>query len=564
VHNGNVRTRPALAPSLAGLALLGALLVAAGAEAAKPPPCPGGRYVVDGERLLAGDVLPGPDDVFFSPTQVAIASGCRTAAVKLRGSKRGTRLKAVWTGCSGATGKVKLKAKLDPSCQALSGTLTAPKTRPRLKRKFSASRVASEVRACDYVPGVSVPATMPPEVVNPPPDPPPDPLDPLPDPTPVSAETTAAQVDAFLALWDIVDQLYVYPDFNGLDWVAIGNAYLDLIEQGLTDDDFHAAMEILIQTLGDEHSYYLTPEEIAEQEAKQAAGKNFVGVGVLALPMPDKQSGAVILVFPGSPAEEAGLRPHDLLLTVDGLPLYDEDGQSRSRGEEGTSFSLGFQRFGEAPETIEITRRRVAGFRPLDACVVPGTRIGYIQLTDFLSFVVDDQIRARLQDMTLEGPLKGLIVDNRLNGGGASNVVEPTLGYFTSGEQGRFVSRDVERPLTAVAEDVGGSQTVPLVLLADHDSASFAEIFTGVLSVSGRATIVGGPTRGNVEILHAYDFGDARLWLAEETFAPPGHPPAYWEDVGVQPDVLLRTRWDLFTEETDPALAEAVDLLQAP
>jgi hypothetical protein len=34
--------------------------------------------------------------------------------------------------------------------------------------------------------------------------------------------------------------------------------------------------------------------------------------------------------------------------------------------------------------------------------------------------------------------------------------------------------------------------------------------------------------------------------------------------VGVQPDVLLRTRWDLFTEATDPALAEAVELLLAP
>jgi len=100
------------------------------------------------------------------------------------------------------------------------------------------------------------------------------------------------------------------------------------------------------------------------------------------------------------------------------------------------------------------------GLAPLfafPACIVPGTRIGYIQLTDFLSSVVDDQIRAHLQDMTLDGPLEGLIVDNRLNGGGASNVVEPTLGFFSGGVLGPFVSRDAERPFTAVAEDVGGS-----------------------------------------------------------------------------------------------------------
>src|SRR5512147_1328995 len=117
------RTR--VVPSLA--ALLGILLGGGAAAAAKAPACPGGRYVVDGARLLEGEVLPGSDDVFFSPTQVAIASGCRTAAVKLRGSKRGTTLKATWSECEGATGKVKLKAKLDPSCQSLTGTMTAPR-----------------------------------------------------------------------------------------------------------------------------------------------------------------------------------------------------------------------------------------------------------------------------------------------------------------------------------------------------------------------------------------------------------------------------------------------------
>jgi len=566
-YRDTMKPRRALAPPLASLALVGALLAATAARAAKPPPCPGGRYAVAGDRLLAGDVLPGADDVFFSATQVAIASGCRTAPVtKLRGSKRGTTLKATWTECDGATGKVKLKAKIDPTCQTLTGTLTAPKTRPRLKRKFSATLASSAVRACDYVPEVSVPATMPPEVVDPPDPPPPDPLDPLPDPTPVSPETTAAQVDALVELWNLVDELYIYQDFNGVDWVGLGDAYLDLVEQGLTDDDFHAALKILIQELGDGHSHYLTPTEIAEQEEKQAAGKNFVGIGAIVKRVPDEESGAIIVVFPGSPAEEAGLRPHDVMLEVDGLPLFDEDGNSRTRGDEDTSFMLTFQRLGEAPETIEITRRRVAGFRPIAACIVPGTRIGYIQLTDFLSLVVDDQIRAHLQDMTLGGPLEGLIVDNRLNGGGSSAVLEPTLGFFTDGLLGYFVARDGERTLAAVAEDVGGSQTVPLVLLTDADTASFAEIFSGVLGLAGRATLMGGPTKGNVEILHAHDFfaGDSRLWLAQETFEPLGLPAGAWEDVGVQPDVLLRTRWDLFTEATDPALAEAVELLLAP
>jgi hypothetical protein len=51
------------------------------------------------------------------------------------------------------------------------------------------------------------------------------------------------------------------------------------------------------------------------------------------------------------------------------------------------------------------------------------------------------------------------------------------------------------------------------------------------------------------------------VWLATRTFAPVGLEAGVWEGDGVVPDVSLPTRWDLFTEATDPALARAVELL---
>jgi C-terminal processing protease CtpA/Prc len=168
--------------------------------------------------------------------------------------------------------------------------------------------------------------------------------------------------------------------------------------------------------------------------------------------------------------------------------------------------------------------------------------------------------------MTLAGPLDGLVIDNRVNGGGLGSVAEATLGLFTSGLQGHFVRRTAaERPLAIAPEDVGGSQSVPLVILVDRDTVSNGEIFSGVLQHSVRATIVGGPSAGNVETLSAFDFPDeSRAWIAAETFAPNGLAPGVWEGIGILPDLELRTRWDLFTEETDPALAAAVDLLLEP
>ena len=521
--------------------------------------------MVDGEPLLDPGLGLGGDDLFVSAAQVAIASGCRTGPASVKGSRRGTTVKATWEGCAGVTGKVKLKAKIDPSCQTLTGTLGAKKAQPRLKRKFTASLTSSAVRACDYVPGVSQPAVMPPEVVDPPDPPPPPPPDPPPDPTPVSAETTTRQIGTLNVLWNVVNDVYVYPDFNGVDWPEVGDRYQALIEQGLTDEDFYKAMALMIGELGDEHSQFQSPQEVAEDKERLAQGKNFVGIGTSAIRLPDDQGAAVVVVFPNSPAAEAGLKPHDRLLAVDGLPFFDEFDTPRTLGTAGTSLSLTFQRPGETPQTIDLVRRAITAFLPISSCIVQGTRIGYILLPSFFSGTIDEQTRRAVQDMTLAGPLEGLVLDNRMNGGGSSTIVLPILALFADGLQGHFVSRADQRELRITAEDVGGSQSVPLVVLTDHDTVSFGEIFSGILQDSGRAVVAGGPSAGNVETLHGYDPGDgSMLWIAQESFQPLGLAPGVWEGVGILPDVPVPTRWDLFTEETDPALAAAVDRLLAP
>src|SRR5262245_49294523 len=110
----------------------------------------------------------------------------------------------------------------------------------------------SGVRDCLYMPGVSVPAQMPPEVVNLS-TPTPFPTPTLPAPTRVDASVTSRQLDVLSGLWNAVNDHYVYPDFRGHDWAAIGERYRALVEQGLTDDDFYAAMQAMIRELGDNH-----------------------------------------------------------------------------------------------------------------------------------------------------------------------------------------------------------------------------------------------------------------------------------------------------------------------
>jgi carboxyl-terminal processing protease len=538
------------------------IALAAPAQAAETePPCPGGRFAVDGEPLLRD--LGGAGDVIeIAGGQIAIESGCGLTDAKQRDSELGAKLSAKWKQCPAVPGSVKLKAVFDPSCQTLTGTLVAAKAVPRIERAFTAS--IAPIRQCDYVPGVSEPAVMPPEVVNPPPPPPSPPLPELPDPTGASALKIKKQLGIFEMLWSIVSFFYVDPNFNGVDWNAKHSTYGTLIRQGLETPDFHLAMAILVAELGDDHSYFLNPEQVKAEEL-QLSGKNeFVGIGVFVLPLPESQSAVVIGVFPGSPAAQLGLRPHDLLLEADGVPIVDEDGELLGLGPEGSSYALTWQRLGEDPQTDTVTRRRITGFTPMEICRVPGTQIGYVEVNTFFDETIDDRLRSALRSFASTASLDGLILDLRLNTGGTSTVAFPVLDLFMNGNGGRYVGRTQSFPLTLIAQDLAGSQTVPLAILADRASVSFGEVVPGVLQRASRATIVGGTTAGNVEVLSGFDFKDkSQAWIATFAFQPVGLSPGAWEGVGVQPDELVPTRWDLFTEETDPALARAVEVLQS-
>jgi C-terminal processing protease CtpA/Prc len=194
--------------------------------------------------------------------------------------------------------------------------------------------------------------------------------------------------------------------------------------------------------------------------------------------------------------------------------------------------------------------------------MVPQTRLAYIFLPTLLDKTMDAQVREALRNMTVGGPLDGLILDNRMNGGGMGSVTQAILGFFAGGSQGNFVTRTGKDPWPLKPENIGGSQTVPLVVLVDVDTVSYGEIMSGVLRVAGRAKIVGGRTLGNVEQLKQYKFEDgSRAWIASATFEPRGQAKGTWEETGIIPDVVLPTRWDLFTEANDPGLAKAVELL---
>jgi carboxyl-terminal processing protease len=386
-------------------------------------------------------------------------------------------------------------------------------------------------------------------------------------PTPTATQLPLQlQLSIFEDLWKIVHDEYLYLDFNGLDWDAIHIEYRQKIEDGLTNAEFYLAMDEMIFRLGDDHSVFLNPEAAAEEDAEYEGNLDYVGIGVLISAVPERNRAVILVVFPGSPAEASGLQSRDSILTVDGSPILDEDGYLRDivRGIEGTSIDIVVQTPGEAPRELTITRHRINSPYPLPYTVLTtasGKRIGYILLITFADETIDDQVGDALRAMTVDAPLDGLIIDDQENPGGYDTVLIPTLAYFTSGTLGHFVNRVEEYPLEIRAlNNINGSGQVPLVVLVGEGTASFGEVFAGVLKDIGRAYIIGQTTDGNVEILWGYDFEDgSRAYIAHDSFRPIKHPDEIWEETGIIPDLTVITSFDEYTLDNDPAIIAALD-----
>jgi carboxyl-terminal processing protease len=389
-------------------------------------------------------------------------------------------------------------------------------------------------------------------------------LAPAPAPDP---QVVAEQVKIFEELWGTVQEQYLYEDFNGLDWEEVHNEYTVRIQAGLEADEFYLAMDEMIIRLGDDHSKYLSPQQVAAEQAKYAGKQDYAGIGILLAPVKEHQQATVVLTFPGGPAEKAGIKPRDSIYAVDGKPILDSDGALKDliRGPEGTRVKLTVGTPGEDPREVHLTRRRINGPLPVPYTVMntkQGQRIGYVFLVTFADSTISGQIENAIEEMNREAPLDGLILDNRQNEGGASTVLTETLGFFTGGLLGHFISRQEETALEVDRRHIFNSQDLPLVVLVGQHTFSYGEIFAGILQDIGRAFLIGETTQGNVETLTGFNFADgSRAWIAYKSFRPLNQPQKDWEATGIVPDLNVQANWYDHSLEDDPVILSSLEYL---
>lgn len=240
----------------------------------------------------------------------------------------------------------------------------------------------------------------------------------------------------------------------------------------------------------DPYTEYI-PEEGMQDFELLTTGK-YGGIGALIRQKDDYVR--IAQPYQGSPADKAGLKIGDKILSIDGKDakgFTTEQVSSRLKGEPGSKVKVTVEHLDGTQQTAAIRRERIAipGV-PYAGWVADG--IGYIRHSDFTEGCYEE-MRAAIERLRTERPLKGLVLDYRSNGGGIMQEAVKILGMFvpkgtevvsTKGrsEDSKQVFRTDTEPILA---------DLPLTVLINGNSASSAEIVAGALQDLDRAVLIG-------------------------------------------------------------------------
>jgi carboxyl-terminal processing protease len=317
--------------------------------------------------------------------------------------------------------------------------------------------------------------------------------------------------------FDILDQHYV--DQEALDALTL--------ERGAV-----AGMAASLDDPG--HTAYLTPEEVARRD--EGLGGTFVGVGAV---LDQRDEGIfVVRVLPDSPAERAGLRAGEQIVTVDGEPLTGlglDEVVLRVRGPEGTQVTLELRSPDGAVRSLTITRARIE--LPLVSwAFAPGTRDAVIRIESFASGA-GEAFETALRE-ALDAGVEGIVLDLRANPGGFVNEPVAVAGHFL---RDAVVYVSVDQTGAETRHRTAGTPLapeMPLVVLVDAQTASAAEILTGALQDAERATVIGVTTFGTGTVVGTFPLADGGALMVgtERWLTPEGR--AIWRE-GLAPDEVV-------------------------
>lgn len=279
------------------------------------------------------------------------------------------------------------------------------------------------------------------------------------------------------------------------------------------------AINGMIESLDDPYSTYMDAEMMGE--FNEQLESSFQGIGAEVSKIDDK----VIIVAPikDSPAEKAGLRPNDEIVSIEGETVKGLDlneAVSKIRGEKGTDVKLEIKRENSEPFEIKLTRDDIPVESVYsDIIESSGKKTGMIEITTFSENTAEDFIK-ELHELEDKG-IDGLVIDVRGNPGGLLNSVEDILEEFIPKDKPFMQIEDQKGEVEKKYTQLNEKKPYPISILIDEGSASASEILAVALKEVGY-NVIGENSFGKGTVQHAIELDDGMIkltffkWLSPE------------------------------------------------
>lgn len=284
-------------------------------------------------------------------------------------------------------------------------------------------------------------------------------------------------------------------------------------------------------TTDDPYTTYLSADDL--NSFQTSLNHNYVGIGVEY--KNSDQNLIITRVFPGSPAQKAGVMEGDIIYAIDNERvegLTTSQVRDKVIGEKGTVVTIDFLRNGKTV-TLKITRDNVSS--TVTSSILEN-QIGYLKVIQFAQ-TSGNEMKYYLEDYQAKNISK-VIIDLRDNGGGYLDTMRQLSSFFVEENQVIMQQEDAEGKKTYTKSTSGQFKNIKdIVILANHETASASEAFILALKENREhVTVVGTTTygKGVAQITTLFNDGSAIKYTDSKWLSKNG---VWINQVGITPDV---------------------------
>lgn len=301
---------------------------------------------------------------------------------------------------------------------------------------------------------------------------------------------------------------------------------------------YDGAINGMIQALGDPFSSYMSAQTATD--FTQSLSSSFQGIGAEVQMVGNKIS--IVSPIKGSPAEKAGLKPNDQIVTIngqstDGLNINQAVG--KIRGKKGTTVKIGIKRPSVNNELMFSIKRDNIPIQTVDSRMLHqnGQSIGYIAITQF-NESTDKEFSNALTSLQNQ-KMRGLIIDVRGNPGGYLQAVEKIANLLVPNNKPIVQIEDRQGKKQPFYSTLKAKKNYPIVGLIDGGSASASEILAGALHEAGGYPLIGVKSFGKGTVQQGIALSDkSELKLTTDKWLT---PDGNWiHKKGIKPTIAVQ------------------------